>query len=129
LDLHPVSIATSFDHGVPLDVQVALIAEAVPYFVLGVDEAHSGYLIAAGQARIRALAERYGLGIDTIHGPRTDRPDSLAPVSRAVAAAAELGVPVVVIHGSPFDFPAAELDERLQQIVRRCEALTPCTMQ
>ncbi len=52
----PVSIATSFDYSVPLNVQVPLIADAgFTHFSLGANEAHSDYLTPSGRARIRAL--------------------------------------------------------------------------
>jgi sugar phosphate isomerase/epimerase len=121
-----VSIATSFDYGVPPDVQVPLIADAgFTHFSLGANEAHSDYLSSAGRAHLCALAARHGVGIDTIHGPRADRSDSSAMLSRVIAAAGELEVPIVVVHGGPFDLPADELTERVPQLVRTCEGLEP----
>lgn len=51
--------------------------------------------------------------------------ESLGAPTHAVSAAAELGVQVVVVHVSPFDFPATELEERVRQVVQTCEALAP----
>src|SRR5712692_4424206 len=114
LDHLSVSIATSFDYAVRLDVQVPLIAAAgFTHFSLGADASHSNYLTSAGQRHLRALASQHRLAIDTIHGPRADRPAGPAELARAVTAAAELGVPILVIHGGPFDFPEAELAARL----------------
>jgi hypothetical protein len=122
MDPVAVSIATSFDYAVPLDVQVPLIAEAgFTHFSLGANESHSNYLTTDGQGDLKTLAAQHGLAIDTIHGPRADRPDCPAALSRAVTAAAELGVPILVVHGGPFDFPEAELTDRLDQLVRICE--------
>src|SRR5262249_18696558 len=116
---HAVSIATSFDYGLPIEAQLHAIAEAgFTHFSLGANESHSGCLTVEGRQRLRALAQTYGLGIDTIHGPRADVPESLAALHRVVLAAAELGVPVVVVHGGPFDFPHAELEWRLQDLLR-----------
>jgi sugar phosphate isomerase/epimerase len=126
MDPVSVSIATSFDYAIPLDLQVPLIAEAgFTHFSLGANESHSNYLTTDGQRHLKALAAQHGLAIDTIHGPRTDRPDGPAALSRAVAAASELGVPVLVVHGGPFDFPEAELADRLDQLVHTCEAFAP----
>jgi sugar phosphate isomerase/epimerase len=121
-----VSVATSFDYAVQLDVQVPLIAEAgFTHFSLGANESHSSYLTTDGQRHLKTLAAQHGLAIDTIHGPRADRPDGPAALSRAVNAAAELGVPILVVHAGPFDFPEAELTDRLDQLVRICEGLVP----
>jgi len=126
MELRPVSIATSFDYGIALDVQVPLISKAgFTHFSLGANAAHSDYLSTGGQTHIRALAEQHGLGIDTIHGPRAEGSDSLDALSRSVTAAAALGVPIVVVHASPFDFPVAEFEERLRQVVGVCRALLP----
>jgi sugar phosphate isomerase/epimerase len=126
MERHEVSIATSFDYAVELDTQVPLIAEAgFTHFSLGVSPTHSQYLTPAGRAHLRALANDYGLGIDTIHGPRAEHRDGLEVLSSSIAAAATLRVPVVVVHASPFDFPMAEFDERLRHVVGVCEAVAP----
>jgi sugar phosphate isomerase/epimerase len=130
MDPVAVSIATSFDYDVPLDVQVPLIAEArFTHFSLGANESHSNYLTTEGKRHLKTLAAQHGLAIDTIHGPRADRPDLPAALSLAVTAAAELEVPVLVVHGSPFDFPEAELTARLDQLVDICEGLVPVLAQ
>ena len=126
MEPHAVSVATSFDYALPIDQQIPLIADAgFTHFSLGADVAHSDYLSAVGQQRLRAFAQTYGLAIDTIHGPRADPPNALATLTAVVAAAAELGVPVVVVHGSPFDFPEAEFSARLEKLLETCEQLTP----
>ena len=69
MDPVSVSIATSFDYAVPLDIQVPLIAEAgFTHFSLGADESHSNHLSMDGQRHLRALAARHGLAIDTFMG-------------------------------------------------------------
>jgi len=104
---------------------VPLIAEAgFTHFSLGASAAHSNYLTPDGQRHLKALAAQHGLAIDTIHGPRTDRPDGPAALSRAVAAASALGVPVLVVHGGSFDFPEAELADRLA----RFDSLDPLVL-
>ncbi len=121
-----VSIATSFDYTVPIERQLPRIADAgFTHVSLGARVNHSDYLSATGRRRLRRLVERYGLGLDTIHGPRADAPDPVATLDAVVRAAGELEVPVVVIHGGPFDFPASELDTRFETLIDTCERLQP----
>lgn len=121
-----VSIATSFDYCVPIEEQIPLIAEAGFTDVsLGAREGHSGYLSRQRRARLASLVRASGLAIDTIHGPRLDEPNSVETLSAVASAAAELGAPVIVVHVSPFDFPAAELPSRQAALLRTCVALEP----
>jgi sugar phosphate isomerase/epimerase len=121
-----VSIATSFDYTLPIEQQLALVAEAgFTHVSLGARVAHADYLSATGRRRLRRLVARHGLGLDTIHGPRADAPDAVATLMAVIGGAGELDVPVVVAHGGPFDFPAAELGARLEALVRTCEQLRP----
>jgi len=127
MEPHAVSVAISFDYALPIDQQIPLIADAgFTHFSLGADVAHSDYLSAGGQQRLRACAQTLGLAIDTIHGPRADQPHALATLTAVIDAAAELSVPVVVVHGSPFDFPEAELSARLRSCWRPVSSLRPC---
>jgi hypothetical protein len=105
---HPVSIATSFAYEVPIDVQLRGIAEAgFTHFSIGADEAHSGYLTIEGRRRLRLLAHTHVLAIDTIHGPRANRPASTAagqqmPLSVQAAQAAGRPVPAQAAgHSTP----------------------------
>ena len=125
MEPYAVSISTSFDYAVPIEAQVPSIAEAgFTHFSLGADPVHSGYPSVAGRRRLQALARAQGLAIDTIHGPRADRA-SVTDLAAVVDATAELQVPVVVIHGGPFDFPPAELRWRLEALRRTCDDLGP----
>ena len=122
-----ISIATSFDYQTPLEQQVPLIAQAgFTHLSLGAREEHSAYRSAAGRAHIMDLLRANGLRLDTIHGPRLDRPDSVRVLSEVAEAAAALGgdrALAVVVHASPFEFPPSELAERERAVVRTCEAL------
>jgi sugar phosphate isomerase/epimerase len=119
-----LSIATSFNYDIPIDEQIPLIAAAgFTHVSLGGQAAHSGYLSADGRSRLKELVRGHGLAIDTIHGPRADQPDSVAALTATARAAADLAAPVVVVHGGPFDFDAAELPARLDSLLRTCQAL------
>jgi len=121
-----LSISTSFDYEVPIEAQLSLIAEAgFTHVSLGGQEAHSGYLATTSRVRLKELLRRHSLRIDTIHGPRADQPDGVAVLSATIEAAVDLSAPVVVVHGGPFDFKAAELPSRLEALLRTCEALEP----
>jgi sugar phosphate isomerase/epimerase len=126
MEQRSLSIAASFDYDLSIDAQLPLIAAAgFTHISLGGKEGHSGYLSANGRDRLKALLRRHALRIDTIHGPRGDQPGGVAALSAAVEAAADLGAPVVVAHGGPFDFPAAELPARLSTLLYVCAALEP----
>lgn len=58
MERQAVSVATSFDYALPIDRQIPLIADAgFTHFSLGADVAHSDYLSAVGQQRLRAFAQ------------------------------------------------------------------------
>jgi sugar phosphate isomerase/epimerase len=119
-----LSIATSFDYGIPIERQIPLIAAAgFTHVSLGGQEAHSAYLSAPARRELRLLTVSHGLDVDTVHGPRADPPDAADALARTADAAAELGAGVVVLHGGPFDFPAGELPERLERLLAVCNRL------
>jgi len=121
-----LSIGTSFDYNLPLDAQLPLVAAAgFTHISLGGRAAHADYASPAGRDRLKARLGVHGLRLDTIHGPTADHPAGVAALTATVEAAAELGVPVVVAHGGPFDFPATELPTRLGALLHVCEALRP----
>jgi sugar phosphate isomerase/epimerase len=120
-----LSISTSLDYALPIEAQVPLIAEAgFTHLSLGENADHSGYPDPHRRRHLRQLVAAHGLHFDTLHGPPLDgeRSEHLAI---AIAAAADLGAPVVVAHAGPFDFPAAELPVRLETIRRRSAEVTP----
>jgi sugar phosphate isomerase/epimerase len=121
-----LSIGTSFNYDLTLAEQFPLIAAAgFTHVSLGGREEHAGYLSRAGRDRIKALLRTHALALDTVHGPRADHPEASTLLAATVEAAADLGALVVVAHGGPFDFPAAELPKRLDRLLRTCEALSP----
>lgn len=120
-----LSISTSLDYALPLEVQVPLIAEAgFTHCSLGEHVDHSGYPEPQRRQQLRHLLDAHGLQLDTLHGPRLDGERS-GDLLIAIEAAADLGAPVVVAHAGPFDFPAAELPARLETVQRRCSEVTP----
>ena len=121
-----VSISTSFDYDVPVERQLALIEEAgFTHISLGAREAHSGYLSKVSRSRLKALVQRHSLWIDSIHGPQADQPGGIELLSAVAEAAADLGAPVVVVHGGPFAFEETELPARLERLLDVCETLHP----
>ena len=121
-----LSISTSFDYDVPIELQIPLITAAgFTHVSLGGREAHSGYLSKGSRMRLKTLVQRHSLRIDTIHGPRADQPGSIELLSEVAEAAADLSAPVVVAHGGPFAFDEAELPARLEGLLSVCEALGP----
>lgn len=120
-----LSISTSLDYALPLEVQVPLIAEAgFTHCSLGGHVDHSGYPDPQRRQQLRQLLDAHGLQLDTLHGPRLDGERS-TDLLIAIEAAASLGAPVVVAHAGPFDFPASELPARLETVRRRCAEVTP----
>ena len=120
-----LSISTSLDYALPLEVQVPLIALAgFTHLSLGENVDHSGYRDPERRLLLRQLLEVHGLHLDTIHGPCLDGERSEGLLF-AIEAAADLGAPVVVAHAGPFDFPMAELPARMEAVRRRCAEITP----
>ena len=125
-----LSISTSFDYGLSIEEQLPLVAEAgFTHVSLGGREGHSAYLSVEGRRTLGRLLRQSGLALDTIHGPRADRPEAVATLLAVAQAAAELSAPVVVVHGGPFGFGADELPARVNALVRTCEALAPALAQ
>ena len=119
-----LSIATAFDYQVPIEAQIPAIARAGwTHLSLGAKEAHSRYLSLDGRRQLQQLLGDHNLRIDTIHGPQADRPDSAERLAAVARAAAELSVPVVVMHAGSWDFSREQLPERLQAVLQTCESL------
>ena len=108
-----LSVSTAIDYTLPIEEHIPLIAAAgFSHVSIGENTDHSGILDPRRRRRLAHLLREHGLEVDTVHGPRIDlHGQDLLPLTIVVAA--ELGAPVVVAHGGPFDFPAAELSERL----------------
>jgi sugar phosphate isomerase/epimerase len=125
-----LSISTAFDYQIPIETQIPLIAQAgFTHISLGERAEHSNYLSHQGRRHLKALLEQHALRIDTIHGPRADRPNSVTVLTKVAEAALDLSTPVIVFHGGPFSFNEAELPSRLDTLLRVCEALRPIAAQ
>jgi sugar phosphate isomerase/epimerase len=119
-----VSIATFFDYAVPIEEQLPLVAEAgFSHLSLGGKEPHSDHLSVTGRQRLKKLLQQYNLSIDTIHGTQADKPDSAERLTAVAISARDLSVPVVVMHASSWDFPAEQLPERLEAVLKMCSVL------
>jgi sugar phosphate isomerase/epimerase len=111
-----LSISTCFDYAVPIEKQIPMIAQAgFTYVSPGASTKHFNYFSHEARLKLLALLDRYGLKIDTIHGPLSGV-IYLKEMQQLAAAALELKTPVVVLHASPFEFPEAELPSRLEQL-------------
>ena len=121
-----LSVSTAIDYTLPITEQIPLIAAAeFTHVSIGENTDHSGIFDARRRRRLVHLLREHGLEIDTVHGPRIDlHGQDLVP--RTVAVAAELGSPVVVAHGGPFDFPVAELSDRLAVLDRQLDVIQSC---
>ena len=120
-----LSISTCFDATIPLDAQLPLIGQAgFTHVSLGSDRNHFDYLSTGQRARLKELLRRAGLQLDTLHGPRLHQvaDDMLAQVVRA---AADLSVPVVVVHAGPFDLAATDLAGHRTRTLNTCGAIEP----
>jgi sugar phosphate isomerase/epimerase len=123
-DRPELSIATSFNYAIPIDVQLPMIASAgFTHISLGATVAHSDYTSRDGRAHLLEHVRRHELRIDTILGPRADQADSFSMLSMAAEAAADLGAGVVVTHPGPFDMPEDELRPRLRALLLLCSSL------
>jgi sugar phosphate isomerase/epimerase len=121
-----ISISTTFNYDIPIDEQIAHIAQAgFSHVSLGANADHSGYLSASGRKRLKALVQQNGLSIDTVHGPRMDLPDSVPQLTALIEAADDLGAPVVVVHAGPFAFDEAELPTRLKAVLQTGRTVEP----
>jgi sugar phosphate isomerase/epimerase len=119
-----LSVATSFNYEIPIDVQLPMIAASgFTHVSLGARVDHSDYLSHEGRARLAEQLRRHDLRVDTIHGPRADQADSPQMLSATAVAAAELGAGVVVTHPGPFNFAADELEPRLNALLGLCPSL------
>jgi sugar phosphate isomerase/epimerase len=119
-----LSIATFFDYTIPIEEQIPLVAEAgFNYISLGGKESHANYLSRMGRERLKELLQQHNLSIDTIHGPQADKPDSAKHLTAVAIAAAELSVPIVVMHAGSFDFPLEQLPDFLKAVLTTCSAL------
>jgi len=109
-DAMELGISTSFNYNLPLRESLAAIARAGFQFVsLGGRQSHSRYHRPEGQREIKALFADSNLRLDSLHCPYDPTCDLTQPedillngaiteMKRTLSAAAELGVPRVIMH-------------------------------
>lgn len=132
-----ISIQTCFDYTIPLAEQMPMIAGAgFSHVSLGAKETHSRFLSSEGRKEMKDLLEKHKLSLDTIHAP-SRRYSDLSSTDQDIATyainllkataivAADLTVPVVVVHASPFQFKGEELDGRLETLKTSVESMLP----
>lgn len=125
-----ISISTCFNYEVPFEEQISFIAKAgFSHISLGENEQHSKYKSPAARKRIKDLLEEHSLKIDTIHGPQLDKSNIMETILPICEAANDLTVPVVVLHGGPFEFEQHELEERLTILLATCAKLEDVSKQ
>jgi sugar phosphate isomerase/epimerase len=128
-----LAIGTCFDYQIPIEAQFAEIA-ATPFRLvsLGGDAFHSGYLSATGQFRLSAMAQEYGIGIDSLHAPYGVRHDislvdsearmgAVCRIAMVMASAVELGANTVILHLQ--SWPADPSSQSVDTLLRSLEAL------
>ena len=116
-----LSISTAFTDSMSLEDRIPLIAEAgFSHTTLGTKSSVLRVQAQRGIPELRNLLGRHGLRIDTIHGPRADLPDSVEQMSALACAAADLGIPVIVLHPGPFEVEEQQLPELLGTVLRNC---------
>lgn len=119
-----LSISTSYNYGIPIEAQIPAIARAgFTHVSLGGRAEHSGYLRPAARQRLKALIAAHGLRVDTVHGPSVGGPGGTQALTEAAEAAADLGASVVVLHGGPFAFDAADLSLHLHTLLGICQEM------
>ncbi|MBN1427830.1 MAG: sugar phosphate isomerase/epimerase [Anaerolineae bacterium] len=120
-----LSISTAFDYNIPIEEQIPAIAAAgFSHVSLGAKEDHSGYLTAPGREHLRNLLRQNELEIDTLHAPCCmDLPDSAERLIAVARAAAELNIPVVVVHAGPFAIEASEQENLLRVVLQTGQSL------
>ncbi|HWE64144.1 MAG TPA: sugar phosphate isomerase/epimerase family protein [Chloroflexota bacterium] len=118
-----LSISTCFDATIPLDAQLPLIAQAgFTYVSLSGNRDHFDYLAAEQRHHLRGLLRRVSLRLDTLHGPRLHQVTDETLVE-VVHAAADLTVPIVVVHAGPFDLEGVDLAGHLERTLNTCSAI------
>lgn len=121
-----LSITTAFDYSLRIEDQLPLIAAAgFTHVSLGARLTHCNYLDADERRRLKTALQAEHLRIDTIHGPRGDKQDSLEQLTATAYAASDLGARVVVFHATEFDLEAKDLCATTDLILATCEALEP----
>lgn len=115
--MRTISISTSFDYSIQIDLQIPMIKEAgFSHVSIGGNYEHSGILDNNRRKSLKESITNNGLSIDTIHGYVMDKADTIEINQEVVNAAAYLGAPIVVIHCSSFTFNSSTLEDRKKDI-------------
>jgi len=121
-----LGISTSFNYKISLEQNLKAIKKAGFQFAsLGGNVSHSRYNKPDGREKISMLLQECGLRLDSIHAPFDPTCDltqiedvfaqnAMIEMKRAITAAAELGVPILVVHLS--SFRPGRISERLARI-------------
>jgi sugar phosphate isomerase/epimerase len=121
-----ISISSCFDYNVPLDKQIPLIAEAgFTHISLGSNTEHSGITSRERRQQLKNLLNHSRISIDTIHSPQLVAPGGITRVRETIAAAADLKVPIVVVHIGPFELDESELTNYLTSALNLFGELEP----
>lgn len=114
-----LSISTAFDYSIPIEEQIPAIAAAgFSHVSLGAKEQHSGYMTVSRRDHLRNLLRQNELEIDTIHAPcGMDLPDSAQRLAAVARVAAELDIPVMVVHPGPFAIEDLEQVNLLRKVL------------
>ena len=130
-----LGISTCFNYDLPLEEMFSLLKRAgIGVISLGAKRSHSGYHTARGRAKIKALREKYGLRINSIHAPLQEGLDISSPQEKgrregvesfqnAIEACADLGTKILILHLNS-EFDKKELRERREAIYRSIETLS-----
>ncbi|MBN1430568.1 MAG: sugar phosphate isomerase/epimerase [Anaerolineae bacterium] len=115
-----LSISTCFDYTIPIEKQIPVIAAAgFSHVSLGGTVEHSGYQTASGRKRLKNLIRENGLAIDTLHAPCCmDLPDSSRQLAEVASAAAEIDIPVVVVHAGPFEIEGSDPTDLFKRVLQ-----------
>jgi len=131
-----IGISTTFNYSIPFESMVGMVREAgfTALSLGGGNVAHSGYDRPERRESIRAVLNRYGMMLDSIHAPFGKDKDISSPDSQirlrgcnemrdALDACEDLGAPVAIVHLNS-RFPASEYEKRQSAVRRSLEWLT-----
>lgn len=113
-----ISVSTCFNYDIDFSNQLELIHKAgFSHISIGTDYSHSGILESDSVIRISEIISKNNLLIDTIHGCSLDNSNAVDVNKKLAEAAAELNVPVIVLHCSSFTFNPVSLEQRKKNIL------------
>ncbi len=121
-----IAVGTTFCPELPLAEALPMIAAAgFTHVAVGADAEHYQPLMAGkGAAEMRRRIEDCGLLVDSVHGKADLTESNSFRFARSRAElAAELGARAVVLHASPGDIGAADLQGCLEEVLEACDRL------